>query len=241
MEPNKHVENGDNPYRSPIFRRVSAPYGAGKNLTHTGLVMEWWQPQRLRFVDVLQYCPPKEKGTSHYHQAVFPAVQLATTVEVAEFSLVELQGEKYLPLDVLLAAMFASGKANRPFMEVIREFPHPIQELSKWHPAPQRGNLIDQLEDEGFELYICDAAVKAGEKYLQQIMWWANAKCPLHAAEILVGFEPELKAEWTLIDNGLSFVPEFTKELEKRYPDPLKIISPAAIEQIRRLTETYPD
>jgi hypothetical protein len=30
-------------------------------------------------------------------------------------------------------------------MEVIREFPHPIQDLSKWHSAPQRGNLIDQF------------------------------------------------------------------------------------------------
>lgn len=231
----------DNPYRSPIFRRVSDPHIVGKDLTHTGLIMEWWQEQNLRFVDVLHFCPPKENGTSFYHQAVFPAEQIATAIEASAFSVVEMDGEKYLPLDVLLAAIFASGKANRPFMEVIREFPFPAQELSKWHTAPQRGNLIGQLENEGFELYLCDAAVKGGNKFIQQIMWWANAKCPIHAAEMLVGLEPKLNAEWTVLTDEPNLVPAFTEELLKRYPDPLAILTPAAIEQIKRLAETYQD
>jgi len=185
METNKPVEqSGDNPYRSPIFRRVSGPHIVGKNLEHTGLVMEWWQGPHLCHVDVLHHCPLKEKGTNYSHEAVFPAERIATAVEAASFSVVEVNGKKYLPLDALLTALFQSGKANRPFMEVIREFPHPIQDLSKWHSAPQRGNLIDQLEDEGFELYLCDAAVKAQGKFIQQIFWLANAKCPVHAAEI---------------------------------------------------------
>jgi len=234
------VDATGNPYRSPIFRRVSEPHVVGKNLTHTGLVMEWWQEQRLHFVDVLHYCPPKEKSTNYYHQAVFPADQIALAVEVAAFALVEVSGKKYLPVDVLLVAMFVSGNANRPFMEVMREFPHPTQELTKWHTAPQRGNLIDQLEDEGFELYLCDAATKSGKRYVQQIMWWANTKCPIHAAEIMVSVEPKLTAEWATA-SAPNLMPAFTKELCSRYPDPLKIITPAAIKQIRQLAETYPD
>jgi hypothetical protein len=107
--------------------------------------MEWWQGPHLCHADVLHHCPPQEKGTNYYHEAVFPAERIATDVEAASFSVVEVNGKKYLPLDALLAALFQSGKANRPFMEVIREFPHPIQDLSKWHSAPQRGNLIDQF------------------------------------------------------------------------------------------------
>lgn len=242
METNKPVEpSGDNPYRSPIFRRVSGPHIVGKNLEHTGLVMEWWQGPHLCHADVLHHCPPKEKGTNYYHEAVFPAERIATAVEAASFSVVEVNGKKYLPLDALLAALFQSGKANRPFMEVIREFPHPIQDLSKWHSAPQRGNLIDQLEDEGFELYLCDAAVKAQGKFIQQIFWWANAKCPVHAAEILVGFEPKFNAEWVITTDEPNLAPEFTKELRNRHPGPLTILRPAAIEQIKRLAETYQD
>ncbi len=242
METNKPVEqSGDNPCRSPIFRRVSGPHIVGKNLEHTGLVMEWWQGPNLCHVDVLHHCPPKEKDTNYYHEAVFPAERIATTVEAAAFSVVEVNGKQYLPLDALLIALFQSGKANRPFMDVIREFPHPIQDLTKWHSAPQRGNLIDQLEDEGFELYLCDAAVKAQGKFIQQIFWWANAKCPVHAAEILVGFEPQLNAEWVITTDEPNLAPEFTKELRNRHPDPLKILRPAAVEQIRSLAETYQD
>jgi hypothetical protein len=240
MEPNKHVENArDNPYRSPIFRRVSEPHIVGKNLEHTGIVMEWWDGQKLCFAEVLHHCPPKEKGANYYHGAVFPADRLATAVEAMAFTVAEVDGKKYLPLDVLLLAIFQSGKANRPFMDVIREFPYPTQELSKWHPAPQRGNIIDQMEDEGFELYLCDAAVKAGGKYIQQIFWWAHPKSPVHAAEIAVSLEPKLNAEWVITTNEPSLVPEFTKDLSARFPDPLKIIRPAAVEQIRRLAETY--
>ncbi|MGO8677636.1 MAG: hypothetical protein ACLQVX_17400, partial [Limisphaerales bacterium] len=93
----------------------------------------------------------------------------------------------------------------------------------------------------GFELYLCDAAVKAQGKFIQQIFWWANAKCPVHAAEILVGFEPQLNAEWVITTDEPNLAPEFTKELRNRHPDPLKILRPAAVEQIRSLAETYQD
>jgi hypothetical protein len=241
MDPNKNVDNtGNNPYRTPIFRRISAPYSAGKDLTHTGLVMEWWKQQRLGFVDIYHHTPPKVAGICSLRQSVFRADQFTIAVEAPAYSVVDADGKKYLPLDTLFVALFESGLANRRLLEAVKEFPHPEQELSKWQPSPQRGNLVEELEDLGFELYTCDAVLKHRGRHVLQIMWWANPKCPIHAAEIHLSLKPELKAEW-VTKQVPSFASLFTKELIQTHPDPAKILTPAGLEHYKRLDETYLD
>ena len=155
-------------------------------------------------------------------------------IEVSDFMVVEVDKVTYLPLEALIVALYDNDIANRPFMEVMREYPH--NEFSKPPPfdLPTEELLVPEIEGQGFSMMMCSTMSRFGQpkehkQSVAEISWASHLKgLPHPVASIEFDLEPRIKASWYKpCPTDLKQL--FTKELERQFPDPAKIFTPKGI------------